>query len=180
MAAVKTTGAYDLSLFEPRASAAPKRQPSGRQTPAPPKLVPKKKKSQAELHAEAVSTARQTLKVLLLSGLLLIFLGAMLYSRVQLDELNHSLEAAQSQLSVAQAESTRLNAEMQARVTLEKVEDYAKNRLGMVKQQSYQVQYVNLAGEDSVVVSQGKQPAGTAGQDGSLSAKIKGIWSYLF
>lgn len=52
--------------------------------------------------------------------------------------------------------------------SLDKVEDYAINKLGMVKQESYQVEYIDLAMDDKVVLANGTTPAETGENTGIL------------
>ena len=42
-------------------------------------------------------------------------------------------------------------------ISINNVEDYAANVLGMVKVQDYQVVYVDLSSNDSIVVANGEQ-----------------------
>ena len=46
--------------------------------------------------------------------------------------------------------------ELNANVSLENVDQYARNELGMVKISDYQVNYVKLSEDDAVEVSGGK------------------------
>ena len=38
-------------------------------------------------------------------------------------------------------------------ISLKNVEDYAQTQLGMVKMESHQIEYIDLSGEDRVVLS---------------------------
>ena len=52
--------------------------------------------------------------------------------------------------------------------SLDKVEDYAINKLGMVKQEGYQVEYIDLALDDKVVLANGTTPSEKGENDGIL------------
>lgn len=170
-----TSNAYDLRLFE--GGAAPKRAPQPVQRPAPPTLVRKKRPSQAQIRAQQMRTARQTVKVMLVSALILALFGMKLYGNVKLDELNREYTGLQEQLNLTQSENTRLNMDLKSRVSLDKVENYAANVLGMVKQESYQIEYVDLSKEDGVVVAGGKQAQAKETEKTSWFDKLL---SYIF
>ncbi|MBP5460356.1 MAG: hypothetical protein J6Y62_09415, partial [Clostridia bacterium] len=88
-------------------------------------------------------------------------------SRVQVDELDQKLTEINQQISVIESDNTRRNMELNASVSLEKVDQYARNELGMVKISDYQVNYIKLSEEDMVEVSGGKS------HDKNLAQKIK-------
>ena len=59
-------------------------------------------------------------------------------------------------MKITQSDTVRLNNSLNSIVSINKVEDYALNVLGMVKIQDYQVVYVDLSSEDAVIVANGK------------------------
>ena len=46
--------------------------------------------------------------------------------------------------------------ELDSAISLEKVDDYAQNVLGMVKVENYQISYIDISGGDTVTQSGGK------------------------
>lgn len=139
------------------ASAAPKRKPSrsSQYTPrhAAPKVV---KKSKKEIRAEEFRSNKKAMKVLAVCSLLFFFIAMQLYSQVQVDELDRELDAVNSQIEVVESENTRLAMELDSIISLDKVDDYAQNVLGMVKVENYQISYIDLSGGDAVTQSGGK------------------------
>lgn len=128
--------AYDLSLFEPREERPPRRK-TMRVLPAP--------KSKRIGAAAAFRWA--------VVGLLaMVSLTALMMSHVQLTELGDEISTAKAKLNTAQSEQVRLNMLVESRMSLKNVEDYAVNKLGMQKIQSYQISYINLNNSDKVVV----------------------------
>ena len=160
-----SSNAYDLRLFEPNTAPrrAPRREPERRPKP---KIVKRPAPTAAQLRAQQRAAFRQTVKVLSLSALVLVLFAARLYGSARLDEVNHQVA---DQLSIVTSENTRLNMELKSKVSLERVDEYATNVLGMVKQGSYQIEYVDLSAADGVVVANGEQTEDSAQQEDSSS-----------
>lgn len=119
-----------------------------------PQLVRKKRKSTAQLRAEARVSARQAVRICVISGVLLLMLSMMIYSRVEITKLDHEIGTYQRELNVARSEGTRLSMQLSSMVSLDKVEQYASEKLGMVQQQKHQVEYIDMSdGQDKVVKS---------------------------
>lgn len=169
MAANGNRGAYDLNAYraqrnakrsEPvapvRGTAVPKTHPN----PAPrkkgvarPRVIQKNNK---QLRQEALRSRAAAVRVLAIATVLFLLLGAQIYSQVKVDELDQQLTDIQQQIAVVESDNTRRNMELNANVSLEKVDQYARNELGMVKISDYQVNYVKLSDVDEVEVSGGK------------------------
>lgn len=169
---MSSSNAYDLRLFE--SGAAPRRAPARNpQTPPKPKIVRRPAPSESQLRAQQKAAFRQTLKVLSLSALVMVLFAVRLYGNVRLDEVNHQYAALQEEWGVVSSENTRLQMELQSKVSLERVDEYATNVLGMVKQGSYQIEYVDLSGADGVVVANGERADSRSDSSPSLIEKIK-------
>ena len=69
----------------------------------------------------------------------------MLYSRAVLTELSQQIAHQTSLLEKEQSEYTRLTAELDAKISLRNVEDYATQTLGMFPVDKSQVTYVDLS-----------------------------------
>ena len=54
------------------------------------------------------------------------------------------------------SETVRLQMQLNSIVSIDKVKDYAENTLGMVKIESSQVEYIDLSGENKVILSGNK------------------------
>lgn len=172
---MSSSDAYDLRLFE--SGAAPKRAPARSPKPPKPKIVRRPALTEAQLRIQQKAAFRQTLKVLFLSALVMLLFAVRLYGNVRLDEVNHQYAALQDEWGIVSSENTRLQMELQSKVSLERVDEYATNVLGMVKQGSYQIEYVDLSGADGVVVADGEQ-ADSQSPDASPSL-IEKIKAYL-
>lgn len=172
---MSSSNAHDFKRFE--STAAPRRVPRrSPQTPARPRLVRRPAPSIAQLRVQQKAAFRQTLKVLSLSALVMVLFAARIYGNVRLDEVNHDYAQLQDEWNIVSSENTRLQMELQSKVSLERVDEYATNVLGMVKQGSYQIEYVDLSGANGVVVADGEKTDGQSDSSQSIWEKIK---SYL-
>ncbi|MBQ8063184.1 MAG: hypothetical protein IJ720_06995 [Clostridia bacterium] len=169
MAATGNRGAYDLNAYrnqrnarlsEPvgpvRGTAVPKTRPDPaprtRQAPKP-RVIQKTKK---QLRQEAQRSRAAALRIIAIAAVLFVVLGFQIYSEVRVDELDQQLADINQQIAVVESDNTRRNMELNANVSLEKVDQYARGELGMVKISDYQVNYVKLSDADAVEVSGGK------------------------
>ncbi len=140
--------AYDFSMFEPRRDVPVKEKQKPVQKP---KIVPQK--SDRQLTAEFLRNIPKVIKVFAFSALCTVVIGYSVFSKAELTEIAYTQEKTQQRLDRAQAENTRLKMEFSSLVSLDKIEEYAQNELGMVKCERYQITYFDLAGDDKVIVS---------------------------
>jgi cell division protein FtsB len=146
---------YDFSMFEMKTNAtanvstAPKKAPDAR--PQVRVLTNKTKK-----HKNAVSAIFRRSSIIKAVAILLCCLtifGMKLYSQAKLDEVNRNISRTQKALEESKAENVRLQMQLNSIVSIEKVEEYAVNTLGMVKIEAGQVEYIDLSEGNSVDVS---------------------------
>ena len=117
--------------------------------------------------------AKKSLKLI---GFALFFLGMfamLLYNRLRTDELTREIDKADAVLTQAQGENVRLSMALDSMISLEHVEDYAKNNLGMTKVEGYQIEYIDLSGADEVVKNSGRPKKTKATELKSLSVTEK-------
>ncbi len=146
--AYRTQSQYQYGTAVPAAK--PRRQ-------AQPVSQPREvRKTKRQLQAETRRARAQAIKLMAVASVCFFLIGFQIFSHVQVEELNHEIEAVNTSISVMESENTRLNMNQNANVSLDRVEDYAVNVLGMVKVENYQVNYVNLSEGDSVELSGGK------------------------
>ncbi len=137
-------------------TAAPARAPQKRKKAIPytrPKVI---RKSKAQLRAETLHSRKMAIKILAIVTAFFLVIGFQIYCQVKLDEINSKIVKAQNKISTLQSENAQLEMKIDSNVSLAKVDDYAKNELGMVKVKDYQVNYVKLHDKDAVLVSGGK------------------------
>ena len=135
------------------------------------RVVQKKKKTAAEAKREMQLASRKAAKILAISIFLLSMLAALLYSRLRVDELTREVNTVTSRLTEAQGENVRLSMKLDSMISLEHVEEYAENTLGMTKVEGYQMEYIDLSGSDKVVLSGDKTLS--ADNETSLIEKLK-------
>ena len=80
----------------------------------------------------AISTF-QALKIVAVSAVLLALVITMINGRVRLNEINSEISSMEASLQEEKSENIRLTMELNSLMSLENVEDYAVNVLGMQK-----------------------------------------------
>lgn len=152
--AYNRTEAVDMRRMQSSAAPARRNIPNTRPRTAPkPKVLTKTK---AQLRAEELRNAKKAVKVLSVCAILFTLIFFQIYSQVQVDELDRKLDDINKQIEVVESENTRLSMELDSIISLDKVDDYAQNVLGLVKVENYQVSYIDLSGEDAITQSGGK------------------------
>lgn len=136
-------------------SAAPKRAPQPQRKPQL-TLVQQTVKTAAQVRAQAAAETKRAIKIMVIATAILMFMALAIYSRVQLDEINRDISSIENKMELAQSDNIKLNNELNSIVSINNVENYATNVLGMVKVQDYQVVYVDLSQNDYVVKANGK------------------------
>lgn len=136
-------------------SAAPKMKPAPQKRPAL-ELVKKTRMTATQVRQQTAEDTKRILKAMCIATAIFLFMVVAIYSRVQLDEINREISAVENQIELAKSDTIKINNELNAIVSINNVEDYAANQLGMVKVQDYQVVYIDLSAEDYVAKVNGK------------------------
>ena len=128
---------------------APQREVPYRPQPRPvkPHLVPEKKRSRADRIAHAAAVSKRALRIAIISGVAFVMLALLIVQRAQIASLDIQIVKTQTQLDEARSETVRLESLFNSMASVESVEDYAKNQLGMVKRTRNQVSF--FANENS-------------------------------
>lgn len=129
---------------------APKKKPNEVQRP---RVV---KKTRKQIKLEQRRSAFKAAKVLIICGIFFALISFQIFSQVKVDELDRELQSVNSQIEILDSENTRLNMQLDSIISLDKVDAYAQDTLGMVKVENYQVSYVDLSSGDVATVSGGK------------------------
>lgn len=140
--------AYDFSLFE--SSAAPDINSPVRRNREEEKksnVVKLTKKQQYKEHRAKYNPVRVAGAVAGSIAVLLIA-STVITSQVHLTELTESCTTVATELSQSQSEYTQLEMGVESKLSLQQVENYATNVLGMTYTEPYQLQYINLSSED--------------------------------
>ena len=131
------------------------------------------------------TVARQSQKAAVSLGLkkamcclavLFAFTVVNLFMNAECDKLDSQIASVEKQVSIAEGETVRLNAELNSMVDTEKVIEYAETKLGMVKAENHQITYINLSQGDEFVVAGDKEVSENSG----LKTEIKELFAYIF
>ncbi len=136
-------------------SAAPKMKPAPQKRPNL-ELVQKTRQTASQIRQQTTADTKRIIKVMFIAVTILMFMAVAIYSRVQLDEINREIKSVENKIELAESDSIRINNQLNSIISINNVEDYAMNELGMVKVQDYQVVYVDLSAEDYVAKANGK------------------------
>ncbi|HAN44011.1 MAG TPA: hypothetical protein DCP97_01330 [Ruminococcaceae bacterium] len=79
-------------------------------------------------------------------------LGFSIYNRAILNEISNDIAYQTKQLNALKLENDRLTAELNAKVSMRNIEEYATTQLGMSKPEPYQINYVKLSQQDKAEV----------------------------
>ena len=85
-----------------------------------------------------------------LSALLVFF--CVIYGRVETNRMYQQIAAHNQKLEVVQSENVRLKSELESKMTLKNVEDYAVNVLGLQKLDNSQIKYVQTQTDDIIEI----------------------------
>ena len=150
---------YAFDLFETRpgrtyaraaGSAAPKPQEEESDRPVLKKVNPKTlSQKKREEHNSNLRIGFMLAFVAIVFGVICcqISAGAERY------ELIRQIAAVESKIEVAKSENVRLNAELNGKISITKIDAYAVDVLGMTKMENYQVECIDLSKGDKVLYS---------------------------
>ncbi len=184
------TEAYDFSLFEPQVIEQPKKQnkkvAEPKKTAAPARKT--SQKTQKNSHSKIIdnyqyevqrdsqkASVPSVIKKAMCFGLVCFaMMIGLLVMETKSDALMTEISSVQKEIDIAHGENVRLNAELSSMIATDKIEDYAVNVLGMVKAESYQINYIDLSEGDEIVVSGDK----TVGENSEGVNKLKTLFAY--
>lgn len=140
------------AFSQTRSSAAPKLAPEvTRDIPAAPRRKRKltvttndRLKSHAELVANQRIARKQAAVIVSVLLIAATMLFGMLFTYAKKNECTREIANLKTELSREVNQNICTNAELEALVTIEQIEDYAVNKLGMSKMQSDQVKYIDV------------------------------------
>jgi cell division protein FtsL len=144
MAFLSSNNAYDISVFEDENFENQDLHKKNKVI-----KIPKKKIEQAKRRK------RNPLKLtvsFLFSAVVVAVVGMIIYSQVQLTELNQKISEAQETLENSQSEYTQMQMNVDAKYTTSIIEEYAQDKLGMTKANSSQKEFVDLSSGDKAKV----------------------------
>lgn len=143
----KENVAYDFSRFEPHDNTVRKPEEPVKKEPGVKKARKAHKAVNARLHPLVF------LKWAVICMFFTFSLAGIMICNVQINELDQAVTQAEKQVASSKSQEISLNMELESRMSLQNVENYAVNKLGYDKLDPYQVEYVHLTDSDKVVLS---------------------------
>lgn len=101
-------------------------------------------KSREQLKKEQRSAAIKVAVVSLVALMFLAMVGMVVNSFVVKNEITKQITATQTQIANAQSENISLQSKLDALVSISMIDEYAVDKLGMVKVKSNQIQYMDV------------------------------------
>ena len=120
--------AYDLSMYEPKTNIV---KMSG------------KKATKADKRRERKQKLINSIVTVTVAVLVLLPIGSMIIGQVVLTELNSAISQVDEQLDEARGETKRLEGELAAQTSAQKVEEYAES-VGLRQVESGQIDYITV------------------------------------
>ena len=127
-------------------------------------------------HSQKAAVSLGLKKAMCCLAVLFAFTVVNLFMIAECDRLDSQIASLQNEVSIAEGETVRLNAELNSMIDTEKVIEYAETKLGMVKAESYQITYINLSQGDEFVVAGDKDVS----EKGNFKTEIKELFAYIF
>lgn len=158
MAKQNESGAYDFSLFEPKAEALP--EPSAQPgRSAEPEQENKILEMPKEHIAKIYRVRRRVRNRSAVKNVALILSGAaicvlLVFGQVRLAELTEQTETTAKQLTEAESLYTQYQMKTDSQLSPTAIEQYAADKLGMTKSDQTQMEYIELSSKDKGEVIQ--------------------------
>ena len=119
-----------------------------------PKLIQSKPISFEQAQTEIKASRIAALRAGVIAIVALLILGSLIYSRVMLTNYQSELADQKAALKTEQSENVRLQIQFNSLMSMDKIEEYAQTKLGMVKRESYQVRYFDMSEDDNTETAQ--------------------------
>ena len=134
----------------PQGSAAPERREEEREAPVLKKVKPK---TDAQKRHEERSGNVRIAFMLAFVAIVFGVICCQISAGAERYELIRQIAEVEAEIEVAKSENVRLNAELNSKTNITKIDSYAVDVLGMVKVESYQVECIDLTKGDRVLYS---------------------------
>jgi cell division protein FtsL len=160
MAFLSDNNAYDISLFDDNAAReipvrrrTPSKAPVRKVSRAPRNKVVRMPRKEIEKNRRRKHNPIKLFVGFTFSAAIVFVIGMIIFSQVQLTELNQQIADAEEELRNSQSEYTQMKMNVDAKYTTSIIEDYAENQLGMTKASNSQKEFVDLSDGDKAEVT---------------------------
>lgn len=103
-----------------------------------------------------------------------VLIGTVIYGRVQTNEVYTEIAALQAEYDDLVARNISMKSEMESKMTVKNIEEYATDVLGLMPLDQSQIEYIRLQTEDAVVISEPEDNFFVLVND-----YFVGIWEFL-
>lgn len=86
-----------------------------------------------------------------------VLIGLVIYGRVQTNEVYTDIAELQAEYDDLVAQNVSMKSEMEGKMTVKKIQEYAENELHLMPLNQSQIEYIQLQTEDEVTISQPKE-----------------------
>lgn len=120
---------------------------------------PQKRAASASRYARTASAASNPNRIttggaMTLGILTGVLIGTVIYGRVQTNEIYTKIAALQTEYDDLVARNVSMKSEMEGKMTVKNIEEYAEDVLGLMPLNQSQIEYIQIRTEDEVVISE--------------------------
>ncbi len=115
------------------------------------------------------------IKVFFVALLVLAMISTVLYGNVETNRMYRQISEKNNILENAQSENVRLKSELESKMTLKNIEEYATKVLGLQKLDSSQIKYVKTQTDDIIEIPEEESDFYT-----KIKNKFEGLMEYIF
>lgn len=133
------------------------------------------KKASVKPRQSAPKKRASVIKVTLIAVSGLLMISTVLYGKVQTNRMYRQISDKNAAYEDVQSENVRLKSELEGKMTLKNVEDYAVNVLGLQKLDNSQIKYVQTQTDDKVEILEEDK-----GILAAVKEKFSAIIEYIF
>lgn len=96
-------------------------------------------------------------KGFLLAMSAMLLLCCFIYAKVQENEVYNSISSTKKEIELLTSENVRMQSELEAKMSMKNVEDYAENTLGLTKLDQSQIVYMEVQSDNVIEVAPEKR-----------------------
>lgn len=87
----------------------------------------------------------------------MLLLCCFIYAKVQENEVYNSISSTKKEIELLASENVRMQSELEAKMSMKNVEDYAENTLGLTKLDKSQIVYMEVQSDNVIEVAPEKR-----------------------
>ena len=103
-----------------------------------------------------------------------VLIGTVIYGRVQTNEIYTEIASLQAEYDDLVARNISMRSEMEGKLTVKNIEEYAEKTLGLMPLNQSQIEYIQLQTEDEVTITEPEDNFFV-----SINDYLVSIWEYL-